>query len=272
MSQMPTQRRATPNHPLDLDPVARACAQAVLLVGLLVLAGWALKIEALKSVLPGLATMKVNTALGFVLAGIALALRQRDGLRLGCAAATIVLGGLSLAQDVTGADYGIDQLLFREAPGAAQVVAPGRMSVITALNFVLLGGALLLLGTRRAALRRTLEALALIALIGYVYGVEALYRLPGFGSVAVHTALAFALLAMGVLCARADGIAGVFASAGLGGQVARRFLPLAIVAPVVLGWVVQTGKDAGLFSVAQDTAVLVAAMVLVLGRSPGATP
>ena len=69
-----------------LDRMARLCALAVLLIGLVVLAGWALNIEVLKSMLPGLTSMKPNTALSLVLAGSALALRQRGGLRLTCAA------------------------------------------------------------------------------------------------------------------------------------------------------------------------------------------
>ena len=268
---MPVQQGATPNPAHALSHAARVCALAVLLVGLVVLAGWALKIEALKSVLPGLASMKPNTALGLVLAGIALALRQRSGLRLGCAAAMVVLGGLSLAQDVSGADFGVDQLLFRDLPGAAQTVWPGRMAPITAVNMVLLGGALALIGTRRTALRRTLEALALLALalalpalIGYAYGTKSFYPLPGFGSMALPTALALPLLALGILCARADGLAGVFASAGLGGQVARRFLPLALIAPVLLGWLAQMGENAGLFIGPQNTAIFAVAMMLVL--------
>ena len=255
----------------DLSGVARACAFAVLLVGLVVLAGWAFKLEPLQSVWPGLASMQPNTALGFVLAGMGLAFWQRRGLLLGCAVATVVLGGLSLAQDFSGVDFGTDKLLLREALETAQAAHPGRMSAIAAVNFILLGGALLLLGARRVALRRAVDTLALfagllalLALVGYAYGADALYRLPGFGSMALHTALAFLLLALGVLCARADGLASLLTSAGLGGQVARRFLPLAIVAPLVLGWLTQTSEDAGLLNATQDTLVLAAAMVVVM--------
>ena len=256
---------------LTLDFVMRGCAVSALLIGLVVLAGWALDITALKSVLPGLAVMKPNTAMGFVLAGLALALRQHGGPRLVCAAALLALGGLSLAQDVTGADFGTDNLLFREAVSAAQMPRRGRMSGITAANFVLIGGALALLGTRWPASRRTSEALALltgstalVALVGYAYGIKALYQLPGFGSVALHTALAFALLAIGVLCARTDGLAGVFAGTGLGGQIARRFMPLAMGMPLVLGWLALKANEAGLIDPTLEAAVFAVAMVLAL--------
>ncbi|MFM2055691.1 MAG: Family ership [Pseudomonadota bacterium] len=256
---------------VSLERLVCGCALAVLLIGLLVLAGWVLQIEALKSLLPGLASMKPNTALGFVLAGLALAQRQHRSLRLGCAVVLCLLGGLSLTQDLADLDFGTDQWLLPEAPGAAQTVHPGRMSIITAINFMLCGTALLLLGSRRTVLRRTMETLALLAgaaallaLIGYAYGTEALYRLPGFGSIAGHTALAFMLLAIGLLGSRADGLAGIFASADLGGQVARRFLPLALLTPLLLGALAQLGEHAGLVNSTQKTAAYAATMVLVL--------
>jgi PAS domain S-box-containing protein len=246
-----------------LDRVARGCALAVLGLGLLVLAGWALQIEAFKSGLPGLIPMHPNTALGFVVAGLTLAQRQRRSVRLSGAAALLVLGALVLAQDLSGARFGIDDLLFN--------VASVRVARVTAANFMLLGTALLLLGTHRTALRRSLEALALlagllalIALIGYVYSTDALYRLAG-SSIALPTAIGFVVLALGVLSARPDGLAGVFASQGLGGQAARRFLPLVFITPLTLGWLVQQSENAGLLNNTQDTAVFAVAMVLVLG-------
>ena len=50
-------------------------------VGLLVLIGWTFGVDTLKSVLPGLATMKANTALCFLLAGAALLLRRLGAVR-----------------------------------------------------------------------------------------------------------------------------------------------------------------------------------------------
>ena len=68
---MPTERRAA----------ARTHSFSGFLVGLFatvagiaVLVGWLFDIPRLKSVLPGFVSMKSNTAIGFVLAGLSLAL------------------------------------------------------------------------------------------------------------------------------------------------------------------------------------------------------
>jgi PAS domain S-box-containing protein len=239
-------------------------------VGLAVLCGWALGIEGLKGVLPGFVTMKANTALCFTLAGAALAFRGRPPLRLACAAAILVLAGLTLTQEFTGADFGIDQILVRDSLTAPQTVAPGRMSPATALGFILSAAALLLLGAG-TPVRPAAEALALsagatgaIAILGYAYGVEELYHLPGFTSMALHTAAAFVTLATGILCARPDGIAGVFASPGGGGRLARRLLPLALLIPASFGWLAELGQRAELFAPAQGTAVFASMMTIAM--------
>ena len=52
-----------------LKTLARAASLLVILVGSLVLVGWAFDLAALKSFGPGLQTMKPNTAVAFIVAG-----------------------------------------------------------------------------------------------------------------------------------------------------------------------------------------------------------
>jgi PAS domain S-box-containing protein len=249
-----------------LDRVANGCAAATMLVGLAVLAGWALELETMKSVLPGLATMKPNTALCFTLAGSALAFRAKPGIRLVCGTAVLILSGLTLVQDITGADFGIDELLFRDTPVPGQIVAPGRMSPATAVGFFMSATALLWVPRRGAAQAPALATglMGFIAFLGYAYNVEQLYRVPGFGSMALHTAIAFIVLAAGILCACPDGVARDFASPNLGGQLARRLLPLALLIPLAFGGLQLLGQRAGLFGPAQGTALLASAMIFTL--------
>jgi PAS domain S-box-containing protein len=231
----------------------------VVAVGLLVLLGWLFDIAALRSILPGLATMKANTALAFVLAGVSLWLAhtRRENQRIyliarACAILTALIGLLTLSEYVFSWDLRIDQLLFRDAltPESAH---PGRMSPVTALNFSLLSISLLLLD--RSQYRRLMEAFTIIALIisvlallGYAYGVPSLYQFFPYVSVAIHTALTFAILCLGILFARPEqGLMRIFSSDDPGGGMARRLMPAALALPFLLGWLFLAGERMGLY-------------------------
>src|ERR1700678_4047762 len=101
--------------------LARMAGILVCIVGLVVLMGWALDIALLKTVFPGLVTMKANTAVGMVLCGTALALLsgKRCGLTFRFAAAAmalavVVLAALTLGEYLFAWNVGIDQFLFRD--------------------------------------------------------------------------------------------------------------------------------------------------------------
>ncbi len=210
-----------------LPRVADGCALLTAAVGLLAVAGWLLGIDPLKRVLPGLAAMKFNTALGFVLAGSGLRWRKRVPVRFALGALVALIGALSLAEHLAGLDLRIDQFFVRDilAPQEA-AFPPGRMALSTALCFLLLGIGLLGSG---GALRRldrdptqsvgvsryvgyATELLALVAtvigglsLVAFPTGAVYLRQLPGFVSMALPTAAAFVVLGVGILCA-ADGM------------------------------------------------------------------
>ncbi len=112
-----------------------------------VLLGWALDVAALKSVLPGWVSVKPNTAVAFVLTGLALLLFRRPsafGLpplavlsRLASLLAGL-LGLLSLAEYAFDWNPGFDQWLFAEPAEAVGTSHPGRMAPDTAICFALL--------------------------------------------------------------------------------------------------------------------------------------
>ncbi len=239
---------------------SRISAVLIMLVGALVLLGWAADIVVLKSIVPGLVPMMANTAAGFVLAGASLwLLRQepdqaippsRRRLAWALAAAVTLLGLLTLGEYAFGWELGLDQLLFKDS---AAIEHPGRMAIVTAVGFVLCGAALLVfdLESRRslhpAELLALLAALiGLLSLVAYGFGAEALYRVMPFSGIALHAAFAFLLLGAALLGARPRrGITAVVAGGSAGGAMARRLLPAAILAPVVLGWLRLQGERAG---------------------------
>lgn len=238
-------------------PVAGIGAVAL---GLLVLLGWSFDLTACKSVLPGQATMKANTALAFVGLGAALVLFRRGGRGswphwAGGAGACLamLLATLTLAEYLAARDLGIDQWVFHDPFPQEGLAFPGRMAPATACGILLLGTGLLALEARRwlwlaQALLLAAMAVGLLALVGYLYGVSSLYSMGGFNSVALHTAVTFLVLGAGILCLRPDeGLLGLLTSNSMGGHVARRLVPVAILMPLFLGWLRLTGQRAGLY-------------------------
>ena len=121
-------------------------------------------------------------------------------------------------------------------------MTPGRMSWLTAVDFVLIASALILLGTRRAMvatqiLATTVGLSALVAIGAYVFG-EPDFLGAKATQMAVHTALGFLLLAVGAVTATRDR-----------GVVPRVRRQLAIIGPVaaavflVLSWILRAAKD-----------------------------
>jgi len=128
-------------------------------LGVAVLIGWALNIQVLKSVFPGLVTMKANTALSMLLSGLAMALLLRDSMgkisRVSIILMSIVvimLSTLTLGEDLFGWDLGIDQWLFRDKTDSVNMI-PGRMGAASAFCFILLGIALLIGSNISSSLR-----------------------------------------------------------------------------------------------------------------------
>lgn len=241
---------------------ARVGSFVVVFIGCLVLLGWSFDIAILKSVLPGTVTMKANTAVGFLLASASLWLALSDltdrrirSLKQACAVVVTLIGLLTLFQYLSGLDLGIDQLLFQEPAGTVSTSNPGRMSPNTALNFLLIGLGLLLLdwetrhGHNPAQFLIILAGvIALLGLLGYAYGVSELYGLLNYTSMAVNTVAAFIVLCLAMLFARPEaGLMAIIISSKVGGFLARRLLPVALVVPIALGWIGLLGERAGLY-------------------------
>ena len=252
------------------------------LVGLAALVGWTFDLPALKSVVPGVVSMKANTALAFVLAGFSLlflkAIRPNRWTRTLTQvfpAIVALLGLLTLSEYLFGWNLGIDQMLFREPPGTVGTSDPGRMAPSTALNFSLLGFALLFPGRKtRLGLSSseilTIPAifLAATALIGYAYGAPDITGIGAYTRMAVHTSVVFIALGLGILVAYpSEGLAAIFLADSAGGYMARRLLPIALASAVFLGWVRLAGENQGLYESAAGTALVVLALMTIVSIS-----
>jgi two-component system cell cycle sensor histidine kinase/response regulator CckA len=267
---------------------AHAVSALAVLIGSLAFLGWALSIQILTSILPGLATMKPNTALCFVLAGLSLWLTQPipsrpdDPRTQRSLAAKIlssvvgIMGLLSLAEYAFGLNLGIDEILWSNVLFHTGIAHPGRMSSATACGFLFLGASVLFSTTRRAHLAQSLGLLAaldgFVGSLGYLLGAHSLYAVQPFSSMAIHTAILFLLLGIGTLAACPEsGFMEVVTSPNLGGVMLRRLLPALLVIVLFLVWIRWKGQVAGFygteFGIVLVTVCLVVTIVVLLWLS-----
>ncbi len=273
---------ADPDIARSLSRFVAFASQCSIAVGLLSLLGWTLGVAVLKSVIPGQVVIKPNAAVELVLSGCALwLLRSEDGQppkpgrkRAGrIAAATVTfIGLLSVSEHLFGWHLGIDQLLFRdqnpwEAFGS---VRPGLMAPITALDFSLLGLALLSLDftiVLRSVRYGPAQALAFMANTGAVVGLLdfVLGSHTSYTHVALQTAVTLVVLSFAVACARTSfGLGALFTSSSYGGMLTRRLWPAAVLIPLLIGTVSWKAYAAGLLSEWSGITVMIVAMITLL--------
>ncbi len=259
--------------------LARAAGVVIAAVGALVLMGWWLDIPALTTLIPGAISMKANTGLSFVIVGCAQAALSWRGddrwsrwLAAGAYAAVWIVGALNFIECVTNLNFGIDTLLAQEPLGAAQTPQPGRMSMVTAVDFMLLAVAGILAVTRPARIgaqaRTWLLTLGLLdsiaAIVSYIFDIAGPYRFIEQNPMALNTAMLFALSFLGMLCLRPrEGWLALLTSDTSGGLILRRIAPAVVLFPILIGWLGFEGRKGGLY----DTpfAIALAAMLAIFG-------
>ena len=173
--------------------IAKALGAVVAVVGLVVLVGWLLDAPALISLVPGWMSMKAGAALGVP------AERHRVGAGIGRHGDVGEAGA-------PGARRGRPRARRRDAGVGAGLTAPRS---VAGLNFALVGMALLALDAGNdwrvrpsESLSLAMGLLAFVGLEGYVFGKASLYLVPAFSTLALHTALCFVALAIGVFVVR----------------------------------------------------------------------
>jgi len=179
------------------------------LLGMVVIVGWHTGARTLIQVLPTFVPMQYNTALGFVLCGVGLllGLRGRPRLAAGAGGLAALVGGATLVQYVWGVDLGIDELL-RTHDITVGTSHPGRMAPNTAVCFLLVGGALMVHSLVTKPLVRSVStvllsclslALGVVALSGYLSGLETAYGWGWLTRMAIHTSVGFIVVSIGLV-------------------------------------------------------------------------
>ena len=257
----------------------RACAVAAGALCLLALFGWLTGEDLFTRLLPGLPSMKVNTALALGLLAVSTWRAAAGASRwpLFGAPLAVALAALTLVQPIFGVDFGLDEWLLRDL-ATPEEEHPGRMAVMTSVAVLLLGTGLWLIHHRPEshALARRLPVLAALAIayvasVGFLVGVQwsGLLALL-MGSLSLPTASAVLLLGAAVVrldAARAPHLpttgGRMFSRAGA--RFAMFTLPLALFLPAAIAWLREGLVRHGLLPADDGQALAFATLGLLFG-------
>ena len=245
-----------------LIQLSRVAATICMVVGVVVLIGWTLDIDLLKSWSPNLIYTNTNMAASLLLAGVALwTLREGPRSKVQsycgyfCASIVLFIGALTLSETLFHWNLGIDQLLSAESRRSAGTLYPNRMGTTEAICLALAGCSLLLMDVRRGfdhRLGQLLDLLvAVISLSGlwvFIFGYQLLYAYSSHPWIHLPAAIGLFVLSVGVLLARPTrGWMRIFSEEAPGSLLLRRLVPASIIIPGVLAWFRLYGERAGLY-------------------------
>lgn len=198
---------------MDNRKTAKIISLVVTLAGILVIIGWIADIGFLKSIVPGFVTMKFVTALSFFFSGLILFFmlelqRGNDLARVMLpisSMAVLLLMGVILVSSFLGLRTGIEELFVKEGLGAVKTTVPGRPSIGTMAEFLLIAvsGISAMMNHRLSKILLwmgwAIVLIGAVAILGYVLRIPAFYySFEGISTaMALHTAILFVLWGMG---------------------------------------------------------------------------
>ncbi|BAU63419.1 signal transduction histidine kinase [Stanieria sp. NIES-3757] len=226
----------------------------VICLGCASVLGWMFELTIFKSIFPQQMTMKVSTALGFILGGILLLLwhQQQSHSRKNhplilflwqylLPSFILLFSLLTLGEYGFNVDLGTDWLAFPDLDDPSYPITRGRMTPYTALNFLLFNFAFLLLIQKYYSTAQLLIifviAIATVNLIGHTYNITIFYEVVSGTEMAIQTALSFILLAFAFLASCPErGWLKEIATQEAGGLMARWLFPILMFIPPLSGW------------------------------------
>lgn len=235
----------------QLNRIAWSIGLGIAILGAAVLVfGWWLDIESVRRIRANWASLKANTAIGFVLLGALLMTGRRsedrtpNKLHLVCAALLGLLGATNVFQHLTDINLHIDELLVRDFSPLAYNIAPGRMALATAISFMFFGLAFCFDWFRRDHQRSWwrfdvflcgVTFVAYLEMLGYANGLSAGFGPSSYTGMAFHTVVTLIAATFAAFFLRPQStIMEIATSPFAGSTVVKRFFPVILVLPVFL--------------------------------------
>jgi signal transduction histidine kinase len=259
------------------ERVPMVAGAAVALLGVLVFGGWAFNSPIITEWKPGGIPMIPLTALCFVLAGGSLIIAVQphqtattEAIQQTLAALVATIAILTFYEYLRGSESQFDLLLFGNRVTQTGWSPPGRIAINSAGSLLLYSLALLFIShdRRKRDLRAQMFAtpallIALVAILGYVFGVRGMYAVSQSSGMALPTAIAHLILGVGIIFAVRDrGVPALLMDEGPAGVLTRRLLPAALLAPIALGIIRLAGESAGMYETEFGVSLFAVASIL----------
>jgi signal transduction histidine kinase len=259
--------------PGNIQTVVWLCIILVLFISFLNFTGWTFDITIFKSLEGTRISMKITTALCFILSSLAIVIIQaRTNANLkqwGPKILSVIIIAVSLATVVeyNGLIKAVKTIPDTHSPIMDLFISDGkRMSLLTAVTFMSYGAIIYLLSMNSRLTSNLAHILVFPTVLAsyfipasYVLNVYSVSEIPEI-PVALNTGISFCALSIVVLLIRPDTwLMKVFTSRNMGGMMARRLLPALLLLPVVIGWLRIKGERAGIFE--SDIGVVLVALI-----------
>ncbi|MBF0499457.1 MAG: hypothetical protein HQM09_04965 [Candidatus Riflebacteria bacterium] len=230
-------------------------------------------------ILPSHWPMKTNAALGLLISGVALWLRQTQPResRIGKLSRYfgIVIFGLgivTLYEYIFSVELGFDRILFELMRTVDYFPVYDRMAPLAAINFLLMGVILFLYEVETPRVILVVQILtfflfftSLVGIFSHVYVLPNWFGPnPNFLSIALFAAILFTFLALSVLFSRPDkGFMVLFSDDGIGGSLARWLTVFSIIVPSILDLMTMWGERTGFLGDNSKSVIDISAIILV---------
>lgn len=261
----------------------------VAVIGMLTLAGWHLNIEMLIHPVKGSIAMNPLTAILFIFCAASKFLfgysfintnKTNNYLLVAriLAILIIIIAAGKIVTEATGTIY-IDSLLYADKLKQGINGLPNIMALSTAVGFLLTGISLLsitLNHNKKFVLAHVLALfvmfISLLSVVAYIFNDYTFYGNGLYKFMSLPSAASFILISICILLVYPEeGFMGEITSKYEGGRIARILIPMALVIPVILGYLRLKGEEAGMyrqsFGIALYVLLYIIIFLLVIWRS-----
>jgi PAS domain S-box-containing protein len=248
-----------------------------ILISLSGMAGWFFDIPELTEFKSQFISMKFNTALGiFFLSTAILAGYIRNSYKAYIRFSillTFLIGMLSITEDISGFNFGIDELFFKDLRGLEKGEKyPGRLSPITSICFILCSSGIWIASTGNPTQKKTGQVVlgvttifSFVTMIGYLFEAPSLTHLNFTSPIAMPTAIAiFCISVSGSLLNPDIGYLSIFTGSKIGNIMTRKLLLQIIAATLILGYLRLLAYKYNLFSNQLALALTILVFILIV--------